>query len=129
MIKKQNTISALDKQSSTLRAHLNELVQGGVGGIVGDEEPHVLVGDLHRGRSVHTSHGDNVKKITLLIIIRRKKLKSLPQSKNTDVNAELNSEGMSNTKVQRASRNKQRKKKSSGLLRGWQGFKKKKIKT
>lgn len=43
---------------------LDELVQGGVGGIVGNEEPHVFVGDLHRGRSVHTSHCDNVKKET-----------------------------------------------------------------
>ena len=42
-------------------AHLNELVQGGVGGIVGNEEPHVFVGDLDRGRSVHSSHYDNVK--------------------------------------------------------------------
>lgn len=39
-------------------AHLDELVQGGVGGIVGNEEPHVFVGNLHRGRSVHTSHCD-----------------------------------------------------------------------
>lgn len=44
------------------QAHLDELVQGGVGGIVGNEEPHVFVGDLHRGWSVHTSHCDNVKK-------------------------------------------------------------------
>lgn len=43
-------------------SHLDELVQGGVGGIVGNEEPHVFVGDLHRGRSVHTSHRDNVEK-------------------------------------------------------------------
>lgn len=43
-------------------SHLDELVQGGVGGIVGNEEPHVFVGDLHRGRSVHTSHRENVKK-------------------------------------------------------------------
>lgn len=43
-------------------AHLNELVQGGIGGIVGNEEPHVFVGDLHRGRSVHSSHRDNSKK-------------------------------------------------------------------
>jgi len=43
---------------------LDELVQGGVGGIVGNEEPHVFVGDLHRGRSVHTSHCDNVKNKT-----------------------------------------------------------------
>lgn len=41
---------------------LDKLVQGCVGGIVGYEEPHVFVGDLHRGRSVHTSHCDNVKK-------------------------------------------------------------------
>lgn len=40
---------------------LDELVQGGVGGIVGNEEPHVFVGDLHRGWSVHTSHCDDVK--------------------------------------------------------------------
>lgn len=41
---------------------LDELVQGGVSGIVGNEESHVLVGDLHRGWSVHASHCDNVKK-------------------------------------------------------------------
>lgn len=40
--------------------HLDELAEGGVCGVVGDEEPHVLVGDLHRGRSVHASHRDNV---------------------------------------------------------------------
>ena len=40
--------------------HLYELVQSGVGGIVGDEEPHVLVGYLHRGWAVHTSHGDEI---------------------------------------------------------------------
>lgn len=39
-------------------AHLDELVQGDVGGIVGNEEPHVFVGDLHGGRSVHSSHCD-----------------------------------------------------------------------
>lgn len=76
---------------------LDKLVQGGVGGVVGNEEPHVFVGDLHRGWSVHTSHRDNVKKIT--------KPKSLPQNKNTNVNTESNSEGMSNKNVQRASRN------------------------
>lgn len=27
---------------------------------MGNEEPHVLVCDLHRGRSVHSSHGDDV---------------------------------------------------------------------
>ena len=40
--------------------HLYELVQSGVGGIVGDEEPHVLVGYLHRSWAVHTSHGDKI---------------------------------------------------------------------
>lgn len=30
---------------------------------MGNEEPHVLVGDLHGGRSIHSSHGDNVWKI------------------------------------------------------------------
>lgn len=40
--------------------HLNKLVQGGIGGIVGNEEPHVLVCDLHGGWSVHSSHGDDV---------------------------------------------------------------------
>lgn len=54
-------------------AHLDELVQGGVGGIVGDEEPHVFVGDLHGGRSVHTSHRDNAKPETTTTT------KSLPQ--------------------------------------------------
>lgn len=39
-------------------SHLDELVQRGVGGIVGDEEPHVFVGDLHWGWSVHASHCD-----------------------------------------------------------------------
>lgn len=44
-----------------VRAHLNEFIQGGIGWIVGNEEPHVFVGDLHRGRSVHTRHGDRRK--------------------------------------------------------------------
>lgn len=61
----KSIISVPDEHSVPGRsAHLYELVQGGVGGVVGDEEPHVLVGDLHRGRSVHTSHCDNVKKST-----------------------------------------------------------------
>jgi len=38
---------------------LNEFIQGGIGGIMGDEEPHVFVGDFHWSRSVHTSHRDN----------------------------------------------------------------------
>lgn len=44
-----------------VRAHLNEFIQSGIGWIVGNEEPHVFVGDLHRGRSVHTRHGDRRK--------------------------------------------------------------------
>lgn len=40
--------------------HLDELVESGVGGIVGNEEPHVFVGDLHGSWSVHTSHRDDV---------------------------------------------------------------------
>lgn len=83
----------LQAQRFVREAHLNELVQGGVGGIVGNEEPHVFVCDLHRGRSIHTSHGDNAKT----------KSKSLPWIKN--VNGEQNSEGMSNKNVQRAPRN------------------------
>lgn len=47
-------------RAEALKAHLDELAEGGVGGVVGDEEPHVLVGDLHRGRSVHSSHRDDV---------------------------------------------------------------------
>lgn len=54
---------------------LYELVQGSVGGIVGNEEPHVFVGNLHRGWSVHSSHCDNAKKCIT-------KLKCLPQSKH-----------------------------------------------
>lgn len=44
-------------------SHLNELVQGGIGGIVGNEEPHVFVGYLNRGWSVHASHCNNVKMV------------------------------------------------------------------
>lgn len=54
-------ITILTSTKVLREAHLNELVQGGVGGIVGNEEPHVFVCDLHRGWSIHTSHGDNVK--------------------------------------------------------------------
>lgn len=42
------------------KSHLDELAEGGVRGVVGDEEPHVLVGDLYRSRPVHPSHRDNV---------------------------------------------------------------------
>lgn len=49
--------------SEDFKSHLNKLVEGGICGVVGNEEPHVLVGDLHRGRSIHSSHGDNVWKI------------------------------------------------------------------
>lgn len=67
-------LKCLSREVLDTDAHLDELVECGVGGIVGNEEPHVFVGDLHRGRSVHTSHRDNVK--------RKKptKPKSLPRS-------------------------------------------------
>lgn len=45
---------------SILLQLLNELVQGSVGWIVGNEEPHVFVGDLNRGWSVHASHCNDV---------------------------------------------------------------------
>lgn len=80
-------------------AHLDELVERGVGGIVGNEEPHVFVGDLHRGRSVHTSHRDNAKR-------KKRNPKVFHRFKNTDVNSESNSEGTSNKNVQRASNNR-----------------------
>lgn len=36
---------------------LQEGAECGVGGVVGDEEPHVFVADLHRRRAVHPGHG------------------------------------------------------------------------
>ena len=29
---------------------------------MGDEEPHIFVGDFHWGRPVHTSHGNGIKR-------------------------------------------------------------------
>lgn len=72
-------------------AHLNKLVQRGVGGIVGNEEPHVFVGDLDGGGSVHSSHRESV---TTYRYIDIPKAKRFPQSKNTCKQFEL--EGMSN---------------------------------
>lgn len=41
-------------------SHLDEGVEGGVGGVVCDEEPHVLVGDLDGGsRTVHSGHTED----------------------------------------------------------------------
>lgn len=38
-------------------SYLQEGAQRGIGGVVGDEEPHVFVADLHRRRAVHSGHG------------------------------------------------------------------------
>lgn len=40
-----------------LDTHRDEAAEGGVGGVVRDEEAHVLVADLHGGRPVHPRHG------------------------------------------------------------------------
>lgn len=37
-------------------SYLQEGVERGIGGIVGDEEPHVFVADLHWRRAVHPGH-------------------------------------------------------------------------
>lgn len=58
---------------------------------MGNEEPHVLVCDLHRGRSVHSSHGDDVEGEKKTKTKTKSKNKSLPRVE--DVNAEQNSEG------------------------------------
>lgn len=68
---------------------------------MGNEEPHVLVCDLHRGRSVHSSHGENVE-----FKKNKNKLKPNPKNKTIlprvkDVNAEWNSEGFKQKKVQK----------------------------
>lgn len=39
--------------------HLDEGAEGGIGGVVGDKETHVLIADLHGGGAVHPSHGQN----------------------------------------------------------------------
>lgn len=66
----QNLNALLDNQVCIIRglAHsnnrchpiflqfLDEFVKRGISGIVGNEESHVFVSDLHWGRSIHTSH-------------------------------------------------------------------------
>lgn len=37
--------------------YLQEGAERGIGGVVGDQEPHVFVADLHRRRAVHAGHG------------------------------------------------------------------------
>lgn len=39
-----------------VKCYLFKAVEGGVGGIVCDEKPHVLIAHLHRSRSVHPRH-------------------------------------------------------------------------
>lgn len=36
-----------------MRTYLGELVERGIGGVVGDEEPHALVGNLDCSGAVH----------------------------------------------------------------------------
>lgn len=37
-------------------AHLNESAEGGVGGVMRDEEAHIFVAQLNGGRPVHPGH-------------------------------------------------------------------------
>lgn len=72
-----------DGGDSVLLQLLDELVQRGVGGIVGDQESHVFVGDFHRGGSVHSSHfndakvKDNVTKAKCLVQSKKHRCKHL----------------------------------------------------
>lgn len=43
--------------------YLQEGAECGIGGVVGDEEPHVFVADLHRRRAVHPGHGGDSGKV------------------------------------------------------------------
>lgn len=42
-----------DNQHRQMRVYLSELVKRGIGGVVGDEEPHALVGNLYCSGAVH----------------------------------------------------------------------------
>lgn len=44
----------------TFPPYLQEGAECGIGGVVGDEEPHVFVADLHGRRAVHPGHGGTV---------------------------------------------------------------------
>lgn len=41
------------KRWTQMQAYLSELVKRGIGGVVGDEEPHALVGNLDCSGAVH----------------------------------------------------------------------------
>lgn len=42
-----------DMQKRQMGPYLSELVKCGIGGVVGDEEPHALVGNLYCSGAVH----------------------------------------------------------------------------
>lgn len=48
-----------------MRTYLGELVKRGIGGVVGDEEPHALVGNLDCSGAVHVGETALKKTITI----------------------------------------------------------------
>lgn len=51
------TLPVRGTATDTAKPHLQEAAQCGVCGVVRDEKAHMLVAQLHRGRTVHACHG------------------------------------------------------------------------
>lgn len=49
-----------DRGGTVFLQVLQEGAESGIGGVVGDEEPHVFIADLHGCRAVHPGHGGTV---------------------------------------------------------------------
>lgn len=65
-----------------MMSYLGELVERGVGGVVGDEEPHALVGNLYCGGAVHVGE-TALRTITIRKILQNKRRLLAQKSQKT----------------------------------------------